>query len=240
MRGDVLVALAGHHDDRKGQASLHPQRLQQVERRVAGKAVVEQQDVERRVVAGRCREAAQDLGGRGHHLALEMGRVFGEMAQRQVDVGGMMLGVEHPERALTPGVLAAEARKCGVERGPYFLWEVLTLGLVVVGAGLEGGDRRRLVSLACEQHTGQRKPALTHLAHQIEAAAVGEVQVGQHEVVAVGVFQAPVRLSQRRGDVHRVPAVLTPQRARDEVGIGRVVFEVEDPHERVSAGCRLR
>jgi len=147
------------------------------------------------------RQAGQRLRRRVHRLQREVRRVAFEVAAREIDVDRAVLGIQDMQPTVMPHAVGPGAFERGGHGCRQVIGEVVGLGQVVVGAGLQRRQRDLLVPHAGEHHHGQRQRARADLQQQFHPAAVGQVQVGQHQRVALGRGQQLPRLCQRRRDV---------------------------------------
>ena len=150
------------------------------------------------------------------------------MAPGEVDVERARLSVEHPQRL---GAAHAARQVAGVG-GAQQLVQVrgggAALHQVIVGARHERGHRRLLVAGAGDDHHRQRQLAFADLRQQLQAAAVGELQVGQHKVEGgLRPGQALPGGGQGRHDLQLQLRGLPLQLAPGEIGVHRVILQVE-------------
>ena len=115
-------------------------------------------------------------------------------------------GLRHPGlldmRRMTWNVEATtRACQCGTQ-----LCEGLdALGNIVIGAGLQCGNRRVLITRAGQQDNGHRQLSFADLGQQFQAAAVRELQVDQRCIVSLGVLQSLTCLGQAARQVDAYP-----------------------------------
>ena len=76
--------------------------------------------------------------------------------------------------------------------------------------------------------------ASADLEDQVQAVAVGQVQVGQDRVVGHAGVELLARVRQGGRHVDLVRQRILRQRAPRQVGVERIVFDVEQPHRRTS------
>jgi hypothetical protein len=182
----VLVALAGDQHDRQVEAALIAHRLGDVERVQRRQLIVEQQQVVAESFVGVLGQMRQGLLATVHDVEAEKRRVLGKMALGEVDIETVVLGVEdahEPPLARGAGAKTIERRR---QNARQLLAIVAVLAQVIVCPGLQRSQRRRLVTGTGEHDKGQRQPLPAHMREQIEAAAVGKVEVGKNDVEVGG------------------------------------------------------
>ena len=90
---------------------------------------------------------------------------------------------------------------------------------------------RSLVAAASQQQHRGAGPAVTDLRHQLDAVAIGQVHVDQQHVAgAGGIGQQRARLLERAGQPQLHLRGLLRQHPAGQVGIERVVLDVDQVH----------
>ena len=237
--GHLLAAVAGDQHDRQVQRALFAQQLGQLQPIHAGQAVVHQQHVEGGRLRGACGQLSQCLNRIGHADHADVRRMLGQVPAHQVDVEAVGVHLQHPQRTAAPLRALTHPLPNGQQAARQPFQVVVAFDQVVVRTGLEGGNRGLLVARAGQDHDGQRQLGVAHPGQHVQAAPVGQGQIGQHQVVNTGLVEPLQPFGDGGGhidlDAHRRACQGSPGEVRIE---GRV-FDVEHPHRHGRTfGCR--
>ena len=154
--------------------------------------------------------------------------VLGEVPAREIDIGVIVLRVEHTDGLGAPVDRFPVPGHRGVQRGsqPF----EIVLGQVVIGTGLERRESRLLIARPGEDDDGGRDGVFPDPGQQLQPAAVrqpeveqGRVEAGRRSQPGLGLRDGSRRLEQHLGRRCR-------QASSRQISVDGVVFDVQDTH----------